>query len=160
MLESTGEEEKKTDSGKRRKEKKVYTAEDFVHPQPRLKKQPFQIVYRSRKWFNKHHPLVEFKRDDPHKERERLQAAKKAAVERGEEIAVKTRKQAVKAGSEGSTGRVGCALNDLYNLERFTRTGRCDYYQDFGHKASTVRVGVWCQGCEVGMHRECYYSYH
>ena len=48
-----------------------------------MKKQPFQIVYRSRKWFNEHHPLVEFKRDDPHEERERIQAAKKAAVERG-----------------------------------------------------------------------------
>jgi len=59
---------------------------------------------------------------------------------------VKTRKQAVKAGSEGCTGRVGCALNDLYNLERITRTGRCNYYQDFDHKlkANTVRVGVWC----------------
>ena len=78
----------------------------------------------------------------------------------GEEIAVKTRKQAVKAGSEGCSGRVGCALNNLYNLERLTRTGRCNYYQDFGHKANTVRVGVWCTKCEVGMHRECYYSYH
>ena len=161
VLGSTGEEEKKTDSGKRRKAKKQYSAEDFVHPQPRMKKQPFPIVYRSRKWFNQKHPLVEFKRDDPHKEeRERLQAAKKAAVERGEEIAVKTRKEAVKAGSERCSGRVGCALNDLYNLERLTRTGRCNYYQDFGHKANTVRVGVWCTKCEVGMHRECYYSYH
>ena len=66
----------------------------------------------------------------------------------------------MKAGSEGCTTRVGCALNDLYNLERHTRTGRCDYYQDFGHKANTVRVGVWCQGCDAGMHRECYFSYH
>ena len=161
VLESTGEEEKKTESGKRRKAKKQYSAEEFVHPQPRIKKQPFPIVYRSRKWFNKNHPLVEFKRDDPHKEeRERLQACKKAAVERGEEIPVKPRKQAVKAGSEGCSARVGCALNDLYNLERITRTGRCNYYQDFGHKANTVRVGVWCTKCEVGMHRECYYSYH
>ena len=36
----------------------------------------------------------------------------------------------------------------------------CNYYQDFEHKANTVRVGVWCTKCEVGMHRECYYSYH
>ena len=94
VAESTGEEDKKTDSGKRRKEKKQYSADDFKHPQPRIKKQPFQIVYRSRKWFNKQHLLEEFKRDDPHKEeRERLQPARKAAVERGEEIAVKTRKQ-------------------------------------------------------------------
>ena len=105
--------------------------------------------------------LVEFKRDDPHmEERERLQASKKAAVERGEEIPVKVRKQSVKVGSEGCSARVGCALNDLYNLERITRTGRCNYYQDFEHKANTVRVGVWCTKCEVGMHRECYYSYH
>ena len=41
-----------------------------------------------------------------------------------------------------------------------TRTGRCDYYQDFGHKATTVRVGVWCKGCKAGMHRECYYYDH
>ena len=92
---------------------------------------------RSRKWFNKNHPLVEFKRDDPHKEeRERLQALKKAAVERGEEIPVKARKQSVKAGSEGCSARVGCALNDLYNLERITRTGRCNY----------VVPGLWAQG--------------
>ena len=32
VLERTGEEEKKTDTGKRRKEKKQYSAEDFVHP--------------------------------------------------------------------------------------------------------------------------------
>ena len=57
VLESTGEEEKKTNSGKRRKAKKQYSAEDFVHPQPRIKKQPFPIVYRSRKWFNKIIPL-------------------------------------------------------------------------------------------------------
>ena len=73
IAESPGEEEKKTDSGNRRKEKKQYSVDDFKHTQPRMKKQPFQIVYRSRKWFNKHHPLVEFKRDDPHKEeRERI----------------------------------------------------------------------------------------
>ena len=161
VAQTSGEEEKKTEAGKRRKEKKQYVAADFKHPQPLLKRQPFRIVYRSRKWFNKHHPLVEFKRADPHKqERAAIQAAKKAAIERGEEIPAKQRKQAVKAGSEGCTGRVGCALNDLYNLERHTRTGRCDYYQDFGHKANTVRVGVWCQGCDAGMHRECYLSYH
>ena len=134
---------------------------DFKFAQPLLKRQPFKIVYRSRKWFNKHHPLVEFQRDDPHKqERAAMQAAKKAAIERGEEVQQKQRKQPVKAGSEGCTTRVGCALNDLYNLERHTRTGRCDYYQDFGHKANTVRVGVWCQGCDAGMHRECHLSYH
>ena len=160
IVETRGEEEKKEDAGNRKKAKKQYNAEDFVHPQPRIKKQPFPIVYRSRKWFNKNHPLVDFKRDDPHKEeRERVQALKKAAVERGEVIEAKPRKQAVKAGAEGCS-RVGCALNDLYNLERITRTGRCNYYQDFDHKASTVRVGVWCTKCEVGMHRECYYSYH
>ena len=78
-------------------------------------------------------------------------------MDRGEEVPSKQRKQPVKAGSEGATGRVRCALNDLYNLERLTiaRTGRCDYYQ-----ANTVRVGVWCNKCEVGMHRECYYTYH
>ena len=70
-------------------------------------------------------------------------------MERGEEIVVKTRKQAVKAGSEGCSGRVGCALNDLYNLERHTRTGRCDYYQDFGHKANTVRVGCGVRGATL-----------
>jgi len=83
VLESTGEEEKKTDTGKRRKEKKQYSAEDFVHPQPRLKKQPFQIVYRSRKWFNKHHPLVEFKRDDPHKEERENPSSKKSSSREG-----------------------------------------------------------------------------
>jgi len=83
-VERTGEEEKKSDAGKRKKSKKQYSAEDFVHPQPRIKKQPFPIVYRSRKWFKKNHPLVDFKRDDPHKEeRERVKALKKAAVERG-----------------------------------------------------------------------------
>ena len=89
VVETTGEEEKKTDAGRRKKSKKQYSAEEFVHPQPRIKKQPFPIVYRSRKWFNKNHPLVDFKRDDPHKEeRERVQAyaLKKAAVERGEVI--------------------------------------------------------------------------
>ena len=44
VLETTGEEEKKTKSGKRRKAKKQYSAEDFVHPQPRIKKQPFPIA--------------------------------------------------------------------------------------------------------------------
>ena len=68
VVETTGEEEKKTEAGKRRKSKKQYSAEEFVHPQPRIKKQPFPIVYRSRKWFKKNHPLVDFKRDDPHKE--------------------------------------------------------------------------------------------
>jgi len=155
---TSGEEEKKTEAGKRRKEKKQYVEADFKFAQPLLKRRPFQIVYRSRKWFNKHHPLVEFKREDPHKEnRAAIQAAKKAAIERGEEVPVKQRKQPVKAGLEGCTTRVGCALNDLYNynLEWHKRTGRCNYYQDFGHKANTVRVGVWCQGCEAGMHREC-----
>ena len=161
VAETSGEEEKKTEAGKRRKEKKQYVEADFKFAQPLLKRQPFQIVYRSRKWFNKHHPLVEFKRDDPHKEeRAAIQAAKKAAIKRGGEVPQKQRKQPVKAGSEGCTTRVGCALNDLYNLERHTRTGRCDYYQDFGHKENTERVGVWCQKCEAGMHRECYFSYH
>ena len=41
VLDSTGEEEKTTDSGKRRKAKTQYSAEDFVHPRPRMKKQLF-----------------------------------------------------------------------------------------------------------------------
>ena len=49
VLESTGEEEKKTESGKRQKAKKqytyIYSAEEFVHPQPCIKKQPFPLVY-------------------------------------------------------------------------------------------------------------------
>ena len=146
---TSGEEEKKTEAGKRRKEKKQYVEADFKFAQPLLKRQPFKIVYRSRKWFNKHHPLVEFKRDDPHKEeRVAIQAAKKAAIERGEEVPQKRRKQPVKAGSEGCTTRMGCALNDLYNLklEWHTRTGRCDYCQDFGHKANTARVGFGARG--------------
>ena len=93
-------------------------------------------------------------------DRAAIQAAKKAAIERGEEAPQKQRNQPVKAGSERCMPRVRCALNNLYNLERHTRTGRCDYYQDFGHEANAVRVGVWCQGCEAGMHRECYFSYH
>ena len=95
---TTGEEEKKTEAGKRRKEKKQYVEADFKFAQPLLKRQPFKIVYCSRKWFNKH-PLFEFMREDPHKEvRAAIQAAKKAAIKRGEEVPVKQRKQPVKAG--------------------------------------------------------------
>ena len=57
---------------------------------------------------------------------------------------------------EGSKTQAECALNDLYNLEKKT-TGRCDYYQDFGHKASTVRVEFGAK--DAGMHQECYYHY-
>ena len=46
-------------------------------------------------------------------------------------------------------------------MEKHSRTGRCDYYQDFGHpEARSVRAGFWCRGCKKGMHPKCYYSYH
>ena len=84
---------------------------------------------------------------------------KQAAIERGEEIPVKPGKKPVPAGAEGSKTQVECALNKLYNMEKRNRTGRCDYYQDFGHQARTVRVGTR-KGCNVGMHPECDYNYH
>ena len=61
VAQTSGKEEKKTEDGKRRKEKKQYVAADFKYSQPLLKRQPFQIVYHSRKWFNKcSPPLVDF----------------------------------------------------------------------------------------------------
>ena len=59
------------------------------------------------------------------------------------------RKKPVPAGGEeGSKTRVDCALNNLYNLEKVTRSARCNFYQNFGHKES-VRVGFWCRGARL-----------
>ena len=69
--------------GKRRKQKKQYTTADFKYPQSLLKIHSLGIVYRSWKWFQKYHPLIEFKRDNPRKEeRAAIQAAKQAAISR------------------------------------------------------------------------------
>ena len=66
----------------------------------------------------------------------------------GEEIPVKPRKKPVPAGCEGSKTRAGCALNELYNMEKQNRIGRFDYYQHYNHEARTVRVGFWCKGVQ------------
>ena len=141
---------------------KVYTPADFKFPQPMLKRQSVVPVFRSRKWFRHYHELVKLERNDPRpQQRAEMRAAKQAAVERGEVLEKQPRKKPVPAGEDGCNTRVDCALNNLYNLERHSRTGRCDFYQDFGHQeARSVRVGYWCKGCKAGMHPECYYSYH
>ena len=43
------------------------------------------------------------------------------------------------------------------SLENKNRKGRCDQYQDL---LRSVKVGIWRKGCKVGMHNECYYTYH
>ena len=160
--EEEGEEGKKEVNKRKKKGKKIYGPADFKFPQPRVKRQGVSTVFRSRRWFKQHHELIKLERNDPRpQQRAELRAAKQAAVERGEVIEKAPRKKAVPAGEDGCNTRVDCALNNLYNLEKHSRTGKCDYYQDYGHtEAKSVRVVFFCKGCKKGMHPECYYSYH
>ena len=68
-------------------------------------------------------PLIQFKRDD-HRKVEKV--AIQAAISRGEEIAKNPWTQLVKVGSEDNRTQVAidCAVNEVYNLECHTRTGR------------------------------------
>ena len=67
----------------------------------------------------------------------------------------------MKAGEEGSTIRVDCGLNNLYDMEAKGRVGRCTYYQDYDRKpVSVVKTSWYCRKCKVGLHQECYYDYH
>ena len=127
-----------------------------------MKRQGVSTVFRLRRWFRHYHELVKLDRNDPRpQQRAEIRAAKQAAVERGEVVEKQPRKKPVPVGEEGCNTRVECALNNMYNMEKHSRTGKCDYYQDFGHaEARSVRVGFWCRGCKKGMHPEYYYSYH
>ena len=58
---------------------------------------------------------------------------------------------------------MGCALNNYLNLENKNRTGMCHYYPKYiGRKAGVkdVKAPVKCLTCEVGLHEECYYTFH
>ena len=100
---------------------------------------------------------MERKHDPFPAERVLLKSAKEAGEE--EEKEKKARAKTVKAGEEGSTTRVDCALNNLYDTEAKGRVGRCTYYQDYKRKPATVVKTSWFwRDCKVGLHQECYYD--
>ena len=59
--------------------------------------------------------------------------------------------------------RQGCALNNFMNLVKRNRKGMCNFYKDYiGRKEGVVHVKApvkWAT-CKVGLHEECYYTYH
>ena len=58
---------------------------------------------------------------------------------------------------------LGCAYNNYLNLEKHSRTSMCNYYKDYlGRKEGVVNVKapIKCLQCGVGLHKECYYTYH
>ena len=144
---------------KRRKE--MPPPEAFKHDQPLVRLPTTPYIRRSREWFRIEHPFfhMERKHDPFPAERVLLKSGKEAGVE--EEKAKKPRAQPIKAGEEGSTTRVDCGLNNLYDTECKGRVGRCTYYQDYDRKpASVVKTSWYCRECKVGLHQECYYDYH
>ena len=95
-------------------------------------------IRSSREWFWIEHPFyhMERKHDPFPAERVLLKAAKQAGE--GEDEEKKARAKPVKAGEEGSTTQVDCALNNLYDMEFKGRVGRCTFYQDYERKPASV----------------------
>ena len=110
----------------------------FRFDQPLIRLPNVRYIRRSREWFRFENPLyhMERKHDPFLAERLELKAAKQSGkVEEKEE---KKRAKPVKAGKEGSSTRVDCALNNLYDTEDKGRVGRCTYYQDYDRKPAPV----------------------
>jgi len=117
------------------------------------------VVKRSREWFAIHHPKVKVEREDPFPEARKLSKAEQAALVASGAPAIPKEKRA--KGEAGS--RQGCALNNFLNLEKQNCTGKCNYYKDYvGRKEGVVHVKapVKCATCKVGLHEECYFTYH
>ena len=75
------------------------------------------------------------------------------------EVPPKRKKQKV----EGGSSRLGCPSNNSLYLEKKNRNGMCNYYKDYlGRKQGVVNVNapIKCLTCDLGMHEECYYTYH
>ena len=143
-----------------RKPRRVYGPEDFKYDQPLHGGQYPRLVYRSREWFEQNHTKVRVERKDPFpEERKAERAQREALVQAGAPLAPKEKKQRV----EGSTSRMGCAYNNYLNLEKHSRTGMCNFYKDYlGRKegVTNVKAPIKCLQCGVGLHEECYYTYH
>ena len=141
--------------------KELPPPEAFKFEQPLIQLPKTRYILRTRDWFRFEHPFYHMERKHDPFPAER--AAKNAAKQRDEEEEKEAKKRAkpVKAGEEGSTTRVDCGLNNLYDTEAKGRVGRCTYYQDYDRKpASVVKTSWYCRQCKVGLHQECYYDYH
>ena len=58
---------------------------------------------------------------------------------------------------------MGCAYNNYLNLEKHSRTGMCNYYKDYlgrNQGVTNVKAPIRRLQCGVGLHEECYYTYH
>ena len=58
---------------------------------------------------------------------------------------------------------MGCAHNNYLNLEKHSRTGMCNYCKDYlgrNQGVTNVKAPIKCLQCGVGLHEECYYTYH
>ena len=143
----------------KKRKAKQYEEGDFQYEQPTYGGSLQPVVKRSREWFAIHHPKVKVEREDPFPEARKLSKAEQAALVASGAAAIPKEKRA--KGEAGS--RQGCALNNFLNLEKQNRTGKCNYYKDYvGRKEGVVHVKapVKCATCKVGLHEECYFTYH
>ena len=108
--------------------KELPPPEAFKFDQPLIRLPKIPYIQRAREWFRLEHPFyhMERKHDPFSAERLAINAGKQPGEE--EEKEAKKRAKPVKAGEEGSTTRVDCGLNNLYDTQAKGRVGRCTYY--------------------------------